>query len=144
MSTTDVPDKKRRSDPPSRPTDGDLHWDRFKNKRVDRHYVCVDKTSPYYGVDFYSARGYEVETHRSGGPVAEIGQAQPDGAPVSQLGTVLMSAPADVQERAYRAQQATADTIDRQILRPGGTDGLRGLKGYIAVENQTSAAYIER
>lgn len=133
-----VPQKSKRGNIPSRPTDGDLKRDQLRSQDKDRDYIYADPRQEQYGVNDYLAKGYEVERRRAGGvrPIIESSDAT-DGAEIKQLGCVLMSRPKEIGKREFQAQQDYADGIDQQILKPGGIDGLRGVKGYITVGNRS-------
>jgi hypothetical protein len=133
-----VPQRKTRANIPSRPTDGDLKRDQLLGKDKDFDYLYADPRQEQYGVQDYIAKGFEVVKRRAGGvrPLIESPDST-EGAEIKQLGCVLMSRPKAIGQGEFQSQQDYADAIDRQILKPGGIDGMRGVKGYINVRNQS-------
>jgi hypothetical protein len=134
-----VPEKTKRADAPSIPTDGDLRRDQLRGKDKDRDYIYADPRVEQFGVADYMAKGYTVEKRRSGGvrPVIESRDAA-EGAEIKQMGCVLLSRPKSIGQAEFKAQQSIADSFDRAILKPGGADGLRGVTGYTGFRNTST------
>lgn len=135
-----VPARKTRGTIPSRPTDGDLKRDQLLGKDPEKDYIYADPRQEQYGVQDYLAKGYVISKRRAGGVRPAINSPDAvDGAEIRQLGCVLMERPKQVGHDEFAAQQQYADAIDERILKQGGIDGLRGVKGYINVRNSTSS-----
>jgi hypothetical protein len=86
---------ERRADPHPRFFSTPLAFNRIENAMPDRHYVWANKGCPYTGVRKYLSMGYQVETHRRGGPkIAGMSDQQNvalDGQEMEFEGSVLMS-----------------------------------------------------
>lgn len=128
----------KRNDPPSRPVDGDITG-RIVNKRPDRWYILANPNDEFCGVRAMEELGFEVERHRGkDSPRIKGGPTSGDGDVIVYRGQYLMSCPLEVYQARYNEGQRRADEIDKQILRPGGLDQLRGPTGRLAYHTQES------
>lgn len=137
---------RKRHDPTSRPADGRRAADVLRNADPTRHYVFANPNDLECGVQSYlddEEMEYRVETATADGVRPSVGRTVSEGGQVTSKGQVLLSCPLVNKVERDQRMGATADAMERRILRDGHVDdAFRGQgRGRIAVDaSETSPA----
>lgn len=136
--------------------DGTSPWATLKNQRPDRVYRLASKSDPYFGLPFYLALGWEIETFKGGKDSLKFagGQTCKVGEPLENaMGCVVVSMERERFDEIEQngddgnSGQAEADRIEAAIIdRDGGqADLIRGLGGpnYFQTVNKTKPLELE-
>lgn len=106
---------EKRIDPPSRPVDGDINDQvEIVNRDPNRVYRLASPNN-LVGVDLLTRYGFVVETSRKDGPRILGGPTAADGAALTFMGDVLMSAPVEVERKMQERARKTADNYQRAV-----------------------------
>lgn len=117
---------RKRHDPVSRDVDGRVSYETILNKDPERHYALVNPNDET-GLNYYLARGYEVEIKRPDGPRPTLSKVVADGDEHRPGGQVLVSRPMVEHEAEYARLSSISAQIERKILKDENLqDGLRG------------------
>lgn len=131
---------KKRQDPTSIPASGQWRWGVVVNQDPARVYCAAGPNDLEFGLEALIAEGWEREELRPDGPRFLL------SGKCEERGLVLVSIDREEFESREAEKQASADRLERRIIRKTGIDDpMRGIRrDRVSFENETSGSYIER